>query len=79
MFRAWLNGPNQWRFKPWYVAMVHVIYRVKETLVRDWVLGAIHYFLGLFLGIQVFYIIYEWICEVSNKTIDSVEAVQAFL
>jgi predicted TIM-barrel fold metal-dependent hydrolase len=69
LFRAWLNGPYRWRFdKDWYKTLVRGIYAVKETLVRDWVLGLLHYLLGLFVGIQVFYIVFGWAGRFLSKS-----------
>jgi predicted TIM-barrel fold metal-dependent hydrolase len=80
LFRWWLNGPNTWPFQPWYKKIARAIYKVKETLVRDWVLGVIHYFLGLFVGIQVFYIVYKWATDISKKLcIDYLDSLKTWL
>ncbi|KAA9338786.1 amidohydrolase family protein [Adhaeribacter soli] len=66
VFRFWYNGPYTWQFKIWYRAMKKFLYWAKMTLSRNNILRVISFFLGLFLTIYVFYILFEWLSKLQQ-------------
>ncbi len=69
IFRFWYNYPDKWRFRPWYKSMVEIFYKIRMFGSRSGIRRAISFIVGLFLAIQVFYILNDWVSSLGYKSI----------
>jgi hypothetical protein len=64
-FRYWYNNPYTWQFKPWYKSIKLGIYQTKIYIARHGILAKLSFIIGLFLTLQVFFILVDWISVLS--------------
>ncbi|WP_178371527.1 amidohydrolase family protein [Cyclobacterium lianum] len=66
-FRFWYKYPNTWQYKPWYKSILKRIYLIKMLGNRYWYNSLIGIVVGVLLGIQVIFILNEWISLIFGK------------
>ncbi len=65
VFRFWYKYPYRFQFQGWYKILSRTLYRVKVFLRRNWILNILQTVLGVWITIQVLYVIIDWISKVS--------------
>jgi len=74
LFRFWYGVPNTWQYTAWYGRFKRLKYKIKMSGVRNFILGALFFIIGLYLAIQVFFILYAWLSVISapGKSINDI-------
>lgn len=67
LFRFWYNYPYTWQFQPRYKKIQETFYRIKMFGSRYGINRFISGIFGIFLSIQVFFIVYDWLNDISNS------------
>ena len=75
LFRFWYNHPYTWRFKPWYKKMMKLLYHIKMVGSRKIYNRSLSSVVGVFLSIQVFFILFDWFSWLSKPDNDSLKTV----
>jgi predicted TIM-barrel fold metal-dependent hydrolase len=68
LFRWWYNGPGRWPFRSWYKNLVANGYFLGRFIVRRKLLNTIRVALGVFLTVQVFFIVYDWLSKMASSS-----------
>jgi predicted TIM-barrel fold metal-dependent hydrolase len=74
-FRYWYKIPNTWQFKPWYKSIKWAIYQTKIYIARYGILAILSFIIGLFLTLQVFFILVDWISILSSPDENTKQAI----
>jgi len=61
LFRRYFNGPGTWKYKGWYKNMKAFFYWWKMLNVRYWVVSLLGILVGLYISLQVIFILVDWI------------------
>ncbi|MES2555447.1 MAG: hypothetical protein V4604_04805 [Bacteroidota bacterium] len=75
LFRFWYNYPYTWQFKPWYKKIKEILYRINMFGARTGSGRLISSVIGLFLTIQVFYILFDWFSLIGKPNAGTVESI----
>jgi len=68
LFRFWYNTVYTWQFKPWYNQLKEIFYKVKMFAARYGLLRFFSFLIGIFLVIQVFFILFSWLSYFSSPS-----------
>lgn len=71
LFKWWNKVPYSWQFQPWYKSWARRLYLAKEFLARNILLNILYNLVGIFLTLQVIYILYciPFVAAAVNKFI----------
>lgn len=61
LFRRWFNGPGTWKYRGWYKNLKSFLYKWKMLNVRYAVVTVLGFFIGLYISLQVIFILIDWI------------------
>jgi len=82
IFRYWFYGPFTWQFRPWYKHLQKINYKIKMFVKRNQLLSLVGFIVGLWLTIQVFFILFDWLSGLSSPTSsikDTIESIRKWL